>query len=175
MTERIFYVYQYIDETGNPFYIGKGKGNRIHCKHRFELPAIEKREIIASNLTETEAFELEMQLIRLHGRKVDGGLLENIKLNQWACAIGWKHSEETKRIISEKNRGRTLSEETKQKMRKPKSPEHVEKIRLANLGRKDDGRAAKSSATLKGKPWSEARRAAQMRRQKLKEQTNGMA
>jgi hypothetical protein len=136
MTE--FYVYQYVDKEGNPYYIGKGKGNRINVKHKFtEVPDIEQRQILKNNLTEIEALILENTLVRMYGRKLDGGILDNIKLNQWACLSGWTHSEETKRKISEKHKGLVKSEETKQKMRKPKSKEHAEKIRLANLGRVD--------------------------------------
>ena len=133
-----FYVYQYINEKGEPYYIGKGKGNRINVKHKFtEVPNLAQRQILKNNLTETEALILENNLIRKYGRKIDGGLLDNIKVNQWACLSGWKHSEETKRRISDNTVGKLKSEETKQKMRKPKSADHIEKIRLANLGRKD--------------------------------------
>lgn len=48
---------------------------------------------------------------------------------------GKKYSEETCRKKSLKLKGQKRSEETKQKMRKPKSPEHVEHIRLAQLGK----------------------------------------
>jgi hypothetical protein len=125
-----------------------------------------------------------------YGRKIDGGILENIKLTRWVAQAGWKHSEEAKQRISEKNTGKIRSEQHKQNYRKPKTIEHSEKIRQANLGRKDDGRAQKAAATIayklendkeysekfwamkqqqsaerKGKPWSPARREAQMKKQ----------
>ena len=154
MTTNVFYVYQYVTEDGIPYYIGKGKENRIREKHTFtKVPSAERRLIIKSNLTETQAFKLENELIRKYGRKIDGGLLDNIKLNQWACAIGWKHSQETKRKISEANRGKVRTEEHKQKYRQPKTKEHAEKIKLANLGRKDDGRAAKSAEKNRLLKW----------------------
>lgn len=44
---------------------------------------------------------------------------------------GFKQSEESNRKRSETMKGRKKSEETKQKMRKPKSPEHIEHMRQA--------------------------------------------
>lgn len=157
-----FYVYQYIDNNGLPYYIGKGTGNRVHAKHTHTtVPVIENRKIIKDGLTEVEALELESQLVRKFGRKIDGGLLDNIKLNQWACKSGWFHSDETKEKISNGNTGKIRSIEhkvnyssAKQKM----SDSTKQKIREANIGRADDGRYAKASKTLKGKPWSIARR-----------------
>jgi hypothetical protein len=152
MTE--FYVYQYVDKEGNPYYIGKGKGNRINVNHKFtEVPDIEQRQILKNNLTEIEALILENTLVRMYGRKLDGGILDNIKLNQWACLSGWTHSEETKKRISANTKGILKSESTKQKMRKPKTKEHCEKIKLANLGRKDDGRYTKVGATKRTQRW----------------------
>jgi hypothetical protein len=170
MTDNIFYVYQYITKDGSPYYIGKGKEDRIHRKHKHvKIPPIEQRQFIEQNMTEVDALTLEMLLIRKHGRKIDGGLLDNTKLNQWACTTGWKHSEETKKIISEKNKGKKRTKETIEKYRLNglnQSAEVKQKIRMANLGRKDDGRNSKISATKKGKPWSDARRNAQLNKQK---------
>ena len=151
---KIFYVYQYVDESNIPYYIGKGKRNRIHAKHSNTLlPSIEQRIFIKTNLTEEDALSLEINLIKHYGRKIDGGLLDNIKDNQWACTTGWNHNEETKRKISESTMGIVKSEKTKEKMRKPKSKDHAEKIRQANLGRKDDGRNEKISQTMSLKRW----------------------
>lgn len=150
----VFYVYQYVTENGLPYYIGKGKEKRIRENHKYTVvPPANQRIIVKSNLTEQEAFMLENSLIRQYGRKIDGGLLDNIKLNQWACAIGWKHSEATKCRISKANSGKVRTEAHKQKYRQPKTKEHAEKIRLANLGRKDDGRAAKAAEKNKLLKW----------------------
>lgn len=165
-----YYVYQYVDEDGNPYYIGKGKNNRINVAHKHTIvPPTDRRIFLKKNLSNQEAKLLEGQLISSFGRKIDGGILDNIKLNQWACFSGWKHSDEAKRKISEKNKGQVRSESARKNYSKPKTAEHAEKIRQANLGRKVDGRYAKASATLKGKPWSTARRLAQTMRKKAKE------
>jgi hypothetical protein len=148
-----FYVYQYITEAGTPYYIGKGCGRRIHKQHtKTELPPVERRIILKDGLTNEEAKKLEGELITKYGRKLDGGILDNIKINQWACYTGWTHSEETRRKISDGNKGKVRTEEHKANYRKPKTAEHAEKIRQANLGRPyDPVRAAKISATLKAK------------------------
>lgn len=148
-----FYVYQYIDESGKPYYIGKGSGKRIHSHHtRTVVPPIKQRIIIKNGLTNEEAKQLEGKLISKYGRKIDGGILDNIKINQWACAVGWKHSEEAKRKISNGNKGKIRTEQQRANYRKPKTAEHAENIRKANLGRPYDAtRAAKISATLKAR------------------------
>lgn len=50
---------------------------------------------------------------------------------------GHKHTEKTKEKIRRGNLGKIASEETKKKMRKPKSEEHRKKISESRLGRKD--------------------------------------
>lgn len=171
MTEEIFYVYQYLTEDGIPYYIGKGKKDRIHRKHKHvSVPPLNQRRFIQQNMSEPAALSLEISLIRKYGRKVDGGILDNTKLNQWACTTGWKHSDKTKKKISEKNKGKKRSQETIEKYRLNglnQSIETKQKIREANLGRKDDGRNAKISATKKGKPWTQARRDAQIKKQQI--------
>ena len=132
-----YYVYQYLTEDNSPYYIGKGKNNRINCKHKVVLPPPNRRVIIKDNLTNEEAKSFEKELITKYGRKVDGGILDNIKINQWACFAGWKHSEEAKQAISEKNKGKKRTAEQRKNYKGTVTVEHKEKVRQANLGRKD--------------------------------------
>ena len=98
-------------------------------------------------------------------RKIDGGILDNIKINQWACAVGWKHSEEAKRKISEGNKGKKRTLEQIKNYQGTKTQEHKEKIRQANVGRPYDLiRSAKISATLKA--YNANKRANQLMDQK---------
>ena len=151
MSDNKFYVYQYLTEDGQPYYIGKGCGKRIHKPHTStSLPPKERRIIIKDGLSNEEAKTLEGELISKYKRKIDGGILDNIKINQWACAVGWKHSDEAKRKISEGNRGKKRTPEQLKNYKGTITQEHKEKIRLANIGRPYDPiRSAKISATLK--------------------------
>ena len=173
MNYNCYYVYQYLDESGNPYYVGKGKDRRIDVVHKHtELPPKNRRIKLVENLTNEEAKKFEIELINKFGRKIDGGILDNIKINQWACRSGWMHSTKTKEAISQKNKGKIRSQEAKERYRLSKSEMSdatKEKIRQANLGRKDDGRYAKAAATLKGKPWSDARRNAFLSKKASKE------
>ena len=146
-----FYVYKYVTDDGIPYYIGKGSGKRINQHHtKTQLPPPDRRIIIEDNLTNEQAKMLEGQLISEYKRKIDGGLLDNIKINQWACHTGWKHSDDAKQKISIGNRGKIRTPEQRENYKKPKSPEHAEKIRQANIGRPyDPVRSAKISNTLK--------------------------
>ena len=133
-----FYVYQYITEDGTPYYIGKGSGRRIHRPHtKTTVPPVDRRVIIQDGLTNDEAKKLEGELITKYGRKLDGGILDNIKINQWACAVGWKHSTEAKRKISQGNKGKKRTPEQLKNYKGTVTAEHKEKVRQANLGRKD--------------------------------------
>jgi hypothetical protein len=155
MTTDIFYVYQYVLPDGTPYYIGKGSKDRINESHMpwVEIPSKEFRKFIKTNMSEQDAFDLELKMIKHYGRKIDGGILDNVKLTRWVAQAGWKHSNETKEKISKANKGRVYSEEMRAKYQKPKSKEHAEKIRQANLGRKDDGRHVKIGKTMSLKRW----------------------
>jgi inorganic triphosphatase YgiF len=151
-----FYVYQYIREDGTPFYIGKGSKNRINESHLpwVQIPPEEYRIIIKDDLNEKDAFDLELSLIKKYGRKCDGGILENIKITRWVAQAGWKHSNEAKQKISEKNFGKIRTKEQREKYKKPKSASHRENIRLANIGRLPDiERNNKIKETMKNKKW----------------------
>ena len=77
----IYYVYQYLREDSTPYYIGKGSGKRAWSRNRVvPLPTDPAYiEIIKTDLSEQEAYDLEKQLILHYGRKNNGtGILRNL-------------------------------------------------------------------------------------------------
>jgi hypothetical protein len=115
----IYYVYKYLREkdsntasAGTPYYIGKGKGNRIKSKHSVYVPKNDCLiEIVSSGLSERDAHILECELIQQYGRKDLGtGILHN-RTDGGEGLSGFSHSEQTKK-----------------KLRKPHTEEHKRKI-----------------------------------------------
>lgn len=67
-----YYVYAWLKKDGSVYYIGKGKGKRAYRK------GCGKIQIIASNLSERDAFDFESLLIKTIGRKdLNEGPLHN--------------------------------------------------------------------------------------------------
>jgi len=107
-----FYVYGYFDpETDDLFYVGKGSGYRdvSHLKHSnwrdpstsvnpffyYKIKSIMDRGMrpivkrLHDNLTESEAYEIEHEIIMANGRRfVDGGSLFNISDSKGGSAKG---------------------------------------------------------------------------------------
>ena len=138
----IYYVYQYLREDLTPYYIGKGKGNRAYQKHTIPLPKDKNRiVIIAENLKEKQAFNLEIELIAKYGRKDLGtGILHNMT-DGGEGVSGWIPSKETRKKMSEVKKGKSPTIEARKKMsevKKGKSPtiETIEKIKKSNTGKK---------------------------------------
>jgi hypothetical protein len=155
-----YYTYAYLREDKTPYYIGKGKGDRINSKKRSIKPPKDKSRIIylKQNLTEAEAFKHEIYMIDVFGRiDLGTGILHNMtnggdgvsgaiisdetkrKLSE--AHKGKTHSEETRRKISEAKKGKTHSEETKRKIgeaHKNPSEETRRKIGEASKGRNKD-------------------------------------
>jgi len=138
-----FYVYTHTKaDTGEVFYVGKGKGDRAHSGRRnaFWKNVAKKHghvvNILAAGLYEEDAFALEKELIAKFGRSAlcnltDGG--EGVS--------GYKWSDEGRRAISENLRGRIASKETREKLSqllrgKRKTPEQIERHAAAIRGRK---------------------------------------
>ena len=148
-----YYVYVYKNPLKDniPFYIGKGKDNRMfdHLLETIDTtsnrrkyytiqsirnaglePVIEK---IEENLSESSAYELEESLIEKYGRAgYDvGGILTNVcKNNQPPSPKGKTKSAEHRKKLSESHKGKIVSNETKEKI----SRITAERIRNGEFG-----------------------------------------
>jgi hypothetical protein len=145
-----YYTYAYLREDKTPYYIGKGKGDRINSKQRSIKPPKDKSRILLlkQNLTEAEAFKHEIYMIFLYGRKDLGtGILYNMT-NGGEGSSGWVPSEESRKKMSQSSKGKTHSEESKIKMSeahkgntyclgKTLSEKHKKNLSEANKGEKN--------------------------------------
>jgi hypothetical protein len=122
-----YYTYAYLREDRTPYYIGKGKGDRVYKKRKNDIkPPKDKSRIIflKQNLTEEEAFKHEKYMIAVFGRKDLGtGILHN-RTDGGEGISGFTHSQETRKKLSELSKGRICKKETK------------EKISIGNKGKK---------------------------------------
>jgi len=138
-----YILYYYLREDfGSPFYVGYGKPRRINAKHLRSnganlLPPRERRWVVKGGLSKEEAIELEIKHIALWKRECDGGILLNQNLGgegkpggQKTIGFGGRrHTEETKKKISEKVAGKNnprygvkLSQETRNKISQNRAP-----------------------------------------------------
>ena len=72
-----YYAYVYNLEDGTAYYVGKGSRKRVFMKHSISVPGRELVQVFHF-ATEQEAWDTEIQLIALYGRKQDGGTLLNL-------------------------------------------------------------------------------------------------
>ena len=162
---REYYTYAYLREDRTPYYIGKGKGDRAFIKGKGEVrPPKDSSRIIflKQNLTEEEAFKHEKYMIAVLGRKDLGtGILRN-KTDGGEGSSGAIRSEETRKILSEKNKGenhpfygKSRSEETRRK-----KSEAIKGENNPSYGKKwwNDGKGnCKRSVECPGPNWAVGR------------------
>lgn len=153
----IYYTYVRRRATDNSiFYVGKGKNKRawgtqgrspywwnIVNKHGYTI------ELIAQNLSEESAFELEVLLIAEIGRAslcnlTDGGdgmsghtHTEVAKRRMSEACLGRSLSEEHKKKVGDATRGRITSEETKKKLSEAHrhrifTAEHLQRLKTSS-------------------------------------------
>lgn len=108
-----YYTYAYLRENRTPYYIGKGKFDRVYRRNKKDIkPPKDKSRIIflKKNLTEEDAFKHEIYMIAMFGRKdlgtgilhnrTDGGdnppLRKGIKIG-FDCAIKFKGDNRTEK------------------------------------------------------------------------------
>lgn len=192
MNANKFYVYGY-SLNGEMLYVGKGTGKRMYdhfasCRCQKTYWAAKLRKlirnntlpicgIIEDNLTELEAFKLEIDLIEKYGRKDLGtGILYNgcsggtgssghsmseegkAKIsksmkgrypgNQFA--LGLQHTEESKEKIRKAMLGKIVSEETKQKKSEALAHQIENQLWLARLWVRDKWWGQKCSISYHG-------------------------
>lgn len=98
-----YYVYAYLRKsTGQPYYIGKGLGRRAFVKHCWAKTPKDKSQIvfIQRDLSESQALDLEKELIRKWGRLNNStGILLNLT-DGGEGVSGLIHNEDTKTRIS---------------------------------------------------------------------------
>lgn len=118
----MYYVYRHTFSNGT-IYIGKGAGNRIldntsrnrywnSLKNKYGLPIV---GIMMNNLTEKEALNLEIKVIRYYKQK--NKPLCNITEGGEGCS-GYKHTDEHKEYISTVSKTRMNKPEVKEKYSK---------------------------------------------------------
>lgn len=169
----MFYVYIYFDprskssfKYGNlefeyePFYVGKGKGDRmfVHLKQTGRCNKVNKINSIRKSglepliikykegLDEDKAFELEIELIKRIGRKClkegpltnlhDGGFFGSAS-GEKNSFFGKHHSDETKKVMSEKVKQWCL--ENSEKKSKCGKKSHLTAIQNGTVDRKTKG------------------------------------
>lgn len=134
-----YYTYAYLRPDKTPYYVGKGQGRRCYeqARHRIKVPERARIIFLKQNISEADAFKHEVYMIAVLGRKDLGtGILRNLT-DGGEGSSGWVMPDHMKEAMSKVHKGKTLT------------PEHLEVLRLSNVGRgKSDEELAKIKKKL---------------------------
>lgn len=150
--DKRFYVYEFIRlDTGEPFYVGKGCGNRVNDIHRGRSEWFKNTikahgtisRIIADNLTEKEAYEAEVWYIYEYKHLFNYKLV-NLDDGGYGAASGDSNPMYGRKGNLSPLYGRKATEVRKQKISKAlegkkKSEEHKLKLKVHCLNRDYSG------------------------------------
>lgn len=137
----IYYIYAYINKrTCQPYYIGKGKGNRAYVRHQGISVPKDKSYIVIleNNLSNIGALALERRYIRWYGRKdTNTGILLN-RTDGGDCPPSRKNviiSEETRQKQSQAKIGHTpWNKGLRYSITKPVSEEICRQRSISKMG-----------------------------------------
>lgn len=107
--KNVFYTYIWFRKNFTPYYVGKGTGRRafVSQSHIVRRPRDVARIVVQIWESKEKALEMEKWYIAFYGRKNIGtGLLRNITAGGEDPPLnshkGFKHSEETKQVLSQR-------------------------------------------------------------------------
>ena len=140
MTE--FYTYLWLREDGTPYYVGKGRSERIRERHRVGAPPPPERIIIQEWPSEEDAIVAEKLLITIYGRE-DLGTGRLLNLTDGGEGL-INCSVETRRKLAEAKRGKRgnatgatwkHSKESRAKMKRTRASKTA-RIQLSEAGKR---------------------------------------
>jgi len=161
------YVYEHWRaDTCEPFWVGKGSGGRANLKsrrNRYHAIIIKKLDglglplwvrIVADNLTDEQAFVLEVERIAIW--RARGVKLANASTGGRGGLTGCKRSPESRLKQSQTSTGRKLSEHHRQKIiTRSSSPEGKARTSAIHLGRKRPPETGRKISEAKKKHWAD--------------------
>ena len=151
-----YYVYEWIRlDTNEPFYVGKGKGNRwkvLNRKNKRFVNIINKHNvsvnILHDNLDEQTAYGLEVWYIREYRDIIGYDLVNftdggegNAFIGETNPFYGKRHTKEAKQKMSKKHKGKThsVSKDTREKISKANKGRTFSKEHKRNLSESRKG------------------------------------